>query len=131
MKFSSNGTRQTDGFRLPDLVEADTRYTLIPCIITQYIGLVKGCGRQSNCLIVNFFARVNRIKWDSTQKGQAVRRNEIFTVADHQNTAAAVLLAKGREVGIVGGAREIDHENIEMAGEEGHHTVGERIPRQK
>ena len=65
------------------------------------------------------------------QQGQTVGGNEVFAVADHQNAAASVLLAEGGEVGIVGVAREVDHENIEMAGKEGNHAVGEGIPRQE
>ena len=78
--------------------------------------------------------RINRNRVQahpSVQACQAVRGDEILSVADHQHAAAGVFLAECREVGIVGIAREVDHEDIEMAGEEGNHAVGKGILRQQ
>ena len=65
----------------------------------------------------------------SLNHGKAIRGDEIFSVADHQDPLAVVGLAQLGEVGHT--AREVDHANVKVARQEGNHAVGEGVPCQK
>ena len=73
-----------------------------------------------------------RAVWSSIcllQIVQTIRCDQILPVADDQDPLTAIFHGQLREVGHA--SRQVYHADVEMAGQEGNHAVGEGIPRRK